>query len=102
MTAEEKIVRMLYISPTHVSSLELQGLTGLNDRTVRKLIENMRNDGACILSDSKGYYFPKSEGDLVTYIKKTEKAARSLFKSLRSAKKMLRDMQHSQQDRFIV
>lgn len=102
MTPEEKIMRMLNIAPYHVSSRELQGLTGLNDRTVRKLIEQMREDGLCILSDAKGYYFPETEEELEKFIRKTEKTAKSLFRSLESAKRVLREIRNEGQEKLPV
>lgn len=102
MTPQEKILFLLYISPYHVSSLELQDFTSLNDRTVRKLIEQMREDGLCILSDAKGYYLPSTEEELEKYIRKTEKTAKSLFRSLESAKRVLREIRNEGQEKMPV
>lgn len=96
MTAEEKIIEVLGVADGHVSSLELQSATGLCDRAVRTIIEDLRYDGVCILSDSKGYFLPNTEDEIREFIKRTEKTAMSYFRSLRTAKKALRNFNAQQ------
>ena len=71
--------------------------TDLTDRVLRKCVENIRESGVCVISDVRGYYLPANEEELVRYIRRTEKTARSYFYSLRSAKKALRKMQTESQ-----
>lgn len=62
----------------------------MTDRDLRKHIETMRRAGIVIASSDKGYYFPADDVELRKYINKTSKAAKSLFKSLEAARKLLR------------
>lgn len=70
----------------------------LTDRELRKCIETLRNEGIVIASGNMGYYFPGDYNDLKKYIQKTSKAAKSLFKSLKAARRMLREMEERRYD----
>lgn len=71
--------------------------TELSDRLLRLHVERMRDSGIPILSCKNGYYLPADEDELKQYIAKMEKTARSYFKSLRSARKALKEMQTANQ-----
>lgn len=62
----------------------------LTDRDLRKCIETMRRAGIIIASSSKGYYLPATRKELEEYIKRTEKAARSIFATLKYARRALK------------
>lgn len=70
----------------HLSTL--CNITGLNSRLVRKAIERMRRAGLVILSGQNGYYEPINVEELEEYIKHTERAAKSIFLTLKSARKL--------------
>ena len=72
---------------------KLCGWLKLEDRALRKCIEQMRAGGIPILSCKDGYYLPADENELKQYIAKMEKTARSYYRSLRSARKALKEMQ---------
>ena len=71
--------------------------TGSEDRALRKCVERMRELGIPILSCKNGYYLPADEDELTQYIAKMEKTARSYYRSLRSARKALKELQTANQ-----
>ena len=105
MAADTIILEMLLTdnyNGSHISVKELMEATQLGDRAVRAIIEHMREDGVCILSDAKGYYLPSTEEELEKFIRKTEKTAKSLFRSLESAKQVLREIRNEGQEKLPV
>lgn len=66
---------------------ELSKYSGIEDRYLRKAIEQIRRAGIVILSDAEhGYYLPDNSAELAAYIRKEERRARSTFYTLKSAK----------------
>lgn len=68
---------------------ELLRLTGMQDRELRKTIEFLRRQGIVIISDEHGYYFPADESELKAYIHQENRRAKSIFYTLRLAKRLL-------------
>ncbi len=68
---------------------DLQKLTGLTAREVRKIIEGLRRAGHVIISSDQGYYFPETVEELRRHINKESRRARSIFFTLRSARALL-------------
>lgn len=79
---------------------ELIKLTGFENRLVRKEIERLRRSGYVIVSDNHGYYYPETAHELSRYIKRTERQAKSIFYTLRSAKRQYRELENSNQLRL--
>lgn len=106
MTPKEIIMTLLAFESQndhrHIPVSELEEATWRGDRAVRVIIEQMRKEGVCILSDAKGYYLPSTEEELEKYIRKTEKTAKSLFRSLESAKRALREIRNEGQEKLPV
>lgn len=71
-----------------ISKERLVEITGLNERTVREMIAEIRmNIGTvCSTSTSKGYYKPSSRQELQEFIDETERRAKSTFAILKIAK----------------
>lgn len=67
----------------------LCSLSHLPEREIRHIIEHMRRGGIPVLSGMSGYYFPETSEEIREYIRKEEKRARSIFYTLRGAKKAL-------------
>lgn len=65
----------------------------LTDRELRKCIETMRRAGIIIAASNKGYYFPSDYAELAKYVHTMEAAAKSTFYTLKSARKMLRELE---------
>ncbi len=72
-----------------VSLRSLSILSGEEERHLRKEIEEYRRAGIPVLSGMNGYYFPETAEEIREYIRKEEKRARSIFYTLRGAKKAL-------------
>jgi len=71
---------------------ELIKYTGINNRDLRRYIEELRRNGAVIISNNKGYYFPDNDIEIKRYIKQEESRAKSIFYTLRSAKRHLKGL----------
>lgn len=65
----------------------------LTDRELRRYIEIMRRSGIIIASSSKGYYFPSNSAELAKYVHMMESTAKSTFYTLKSARKMLKELE---------
>lgn len=76
---------------------ELEKITGLDNRALRKVIESIRRSGVCVCSDENGYYLPANVNELERYIKRVSKTARSTFFTLQTARNELEKMQIDKQ-----
>jgi len=72
-----------------VSSAYLQNRFCISSRTVRRLVNQLRNDGSPICSGDKGYYYAADREELIasirqmtSRIKEISKARRGLIKAL--------------------
>lgn len=72
---------------------ELARLTGLKERELRIIIERLRRSGAVIASSQAGYYFPADEAELSAFVRKEERRARSIFFTLKNARKLMKKEQ---------
>lgn len=94
MTISEKLLSVIghgvdYATP----SRGLQAITGLNERELRKHIETLRRQGHVIISSNAGYFFPETLEEVETFINKESHRARSVFRTLRSARELAKQMQ---------
>lgn len=69
---------------------ELVSITGLHNRELRKRIEQLRRSGTVIISSKKGYFRPLDNSEVSRYIKQEERRARSIFRTLKAARKLLK------------
>ena len=76
---------------------ELEKITRLDNRTLRKVIESIRRSGVCVCSDENGYYLPANADELERYIKRVNKTARSTFFTLQTARNELEKIQINKQ-----
>ena len=66
-------------------------------RDLQKHLERLRNCGAVIASTSQdggGYFRPRTSTELQGYINTCESRAKNTFRSLKSARQMLRELEH--------
>ncbi len=80
-----------------VNNIELQRVTGFNNRTVRLAVSDARKRGVVILNmqDGNGYYQP-TENDRAAvkhYYKQERSRAMSTLQSLKATKKWLEQME---------
>ncbi len=88
---------LIYIKEYHqgkekaVSSAYLQSRFSISSRTVRKIVNQLRNDGNPICSDENGYYYATDKGEVLnsvyqmtSRIKEIAKAKNGLVKSLQN------------------
>lgn len=65
-----------------LSRQELEALTGMDGRTVRRLIEFERRSGTPILSDcSAGYYLPADEREADTFVRSMRRRAEEILRT---------------------
>lgn len=77
-----------------ISRQALAQLTGMDDRQVRRMIEDARCNVVIInLQDGKGYYLPTSNEreDVVRWYRATLKRAKKILRGLRAARKWLKE-----------
>ena len=76
-----------------VSSRELQKTAMIKERTLRKIIHEMRRDGFFICSTMKnggGYFFSENDEELKTFVDSMSKRGRSVFASVTAARRELK------------
>ena len=77
-----------------ISRQALAQLTGMDDRQVRRMIEDARCNVVIInLQDGKGYYLPTSNEreDVERWYRATLKRAKKILRGLRAARKWLKE-----------
>ena len=72
---------------------DLETVTGLPVRDVRRRIEALRRAGCVICSSERGYFFPASRSELLRFVMKERKRAGSIKQSLKSAERRLKQWQ---------
>ena len=92
MTANDIILSALRTGrDNYITTDYLKQITGLPERDVRRVIEDLRRHGAVILSDNNGYYLPENAAELESFVRKETKRAKSVFYTLKSARRLLRE-----------
>lgn len=61
---------------------------GITMRELRHQLELLRRNGEVILSSVNGYYLPSDLSEVTAYRKREERRAKSIFRSLRSARQL--------------
>lgn len=101
MTNQTEGVSLRDLIPTGsenaISTADLMSKAGFVDkRTLRMNIRRLRISGEVILSTTKnkgGYYRPKNKGELRKFIRQEENRAKSIFYALKTARRMLKDIE---------
>lgn len=70
----------------HLNDLRIK--TDLQDRELRKCIEDLRRSGTVIISSPKGYFKPKNRSEVDRYIKQETHRAKSIFFTLKHAREL--------------
>lgn len=74
-----------------VTAAELCTRFGMSGRELRIAFERLRRGGAVVCSCEHGFFKPETPAELRTYIDRESKRARSVFFSLKSARKLLKE-----------
>lgn len=76
-----------------ISRDKLVSMTGINDRTIRDKIADLRASGIPIISNTNkgGYYLPASADEAQEYIESMESRAKKTFVSIKATKQWLKD-----------
>ena len=70
-----------------LSQAELERITGLPRRTIRKMIEAERQDLIPILSDETGYFMPDDEAEAARFISGMRRRAHEILNNARCVEK---------------
>lgn len=70
----------------HLTDLRIK--TDLQDRELRKCIEDLRRSGTVIISSPKGYFKPKNHSEVDRYIRQETRRAKSIFFTLKHAREL--------------
>lgn len=90
MTAAERISNALRTGESNAVSLsDMCRISGLDNRSTRLCIEDMRRKGAVICSGSKGYYLPGDVYELRRYVRTEYARSQSIRTTLRAAEDLL-------------
>lgn len=75
-----------------ISRDKLVSMTGINDRTIRNTIADLRASGIPIISNTNkgGYYLPATQEEAQEYISSMENRAINTFKSVKATKEWLK------------
>lgn len=76
-----------------ISRDKLVSMTGINDRTIRDTIADLRASGVPIISNTQegGYYLPSTKDEAQEYIESMESRAKKIFISAKATKQWLKD-----------
>lgn len=78
-----------------VTVKELSDRTGIPEREVKRLVQELRDSGEFILSSGKGYFYPTNDEagceDARRFIFMMETQAKSRYVRIRSAKRWLKE-----------
>lgn len=92
MTAKERITVALSEGESNAVSLfELIRISGLDNRSTRLLIEQLRREGFVICSSERGYYLPADADELRRYVSKERRRADSITETLAPAAALLEE-----------
>lgn len=92
MTAKERIAAALSEGENSAVSLfELIRISGLDNRSTRLLIEQLRREGFVICSSERGYYLPADADELRRYVSKERRRADSITETLAPAAALLEE-----------
>lgn len=72
---------------------DLCNTTGLEERTLRKIIEQLRLNGTTIAANTNGYFYPVTEIELRSYIKQEKRRAKSTFAIVEAAERRLNELE---------
>lgn len=92
MTAQERIMQALRTGENNsVSLLDMCRVSGLDNRSTRQTIENLRRDGVVICSSDNGYFYPADISELQRYVRREKARSNSIELTLKSAEKLLEE-----------
>jgi biotin operon repressor len=72
---------------------DLHRATGFGERSVRKVIEDIRRAGVVVCNSLDGYFFPETLDELRLYVRQEERRGRSTFYTLGSARRLLQELE---------
>lgn len=90
MTAAEKICSALRAGESNAVSLaEMCNICGLDNRSTRLVIEDLRRHGKVICSSEHGYFYPMDTAELRRYVRREKARSNSISITLKAAASLL-------------
>ncbi|NLC96182.1 MAG: HTH domain-containing protein [Erysipelotrichaceae bacterium] len=85
-----------------ISRDKLVSITGINDRTIRDTIADLRAEGVPIISNTNkgGYYLPATQEEAQEYISSMENRAKNTFVSIKATKEWLKNNRMFMQEKL--
>ena len=76
-------------------------MTGINDRTVRQVIEELRNDGLLICNDQdgNGYYLAETDDEILKQYRRDCAHAMSILKRLKKFRWAVREIEQGRENK---
>ena len=75
---------------------DLHRATGFGERSVRKVIEDIRRAGVVVCNSLDGYFFPETPDELRLYVRQEERRGRTTFYTLGSARRLLQELEEAE------
>lgn len=85
-----------------ISRDKLVSMTGIDDRTIRDTIADLRASGVPIISNTHkgGYYLPANADEAQEYIESMESRAKKTFVSIKATKQWIKENRSFFQDKL--
>lgn len=85
-----------------ISRDKLVSITGINDRTIRDTIADLRAEGVPIISNTNkgGQYLPATQEEAQEYISSMENRAKNTFVSIKATKEWLKNNRMFMQEKL--
>lgn len=92
MTVQERITQALRAGENNAVSLaDMCIISGLDNRSTRQVIENLRRSGVVICSSDNGYFYPADISELKRYVRRERARSNSIELTLKSAEGLLKN-----------
>lgn len=92
MTVSERICNALRTGENNAVSLaEMCNISGLDNRSTRLVIEDLRRHGTVICSSDKGYFYPADISELRKYVRREKARSYSIEFTLKTAESLLEE-----------
>jgi biotin operon repressor len=90
----QKVLKLLSSGKEEAIPMEtLARVLAVNPREIRQAILDARRDGIVVCSGTEGYYFPKSDEEVLKYYRINHARAMTTLASLKATRKLIKQME---------
>lgn len=104
-TMKQRVLKLIYHTKFLASTSQwISEVSGINERTVREIIEDLRGDGHLICNDQdgKGYYFAESYDDVLRQYRRDCRRAMSILRRIKAFRRYLREAEQEQAGQLTI